>query len=244
MDLRGKTEAFFANNTNIGDPWDKKLDLVVAICLPTLDERRHASCDQLWWNTSLRVKYVMYSIASSTFIDSARNNIAGRATEKSIETCARPPDYFLWIDEDMVVPPELFMKLRAHDKDIVSANYVRKSGFGWCFEPAEEYKDWESKPGGLIECDYIGFGAVLVKGEVFEKLEYPWFKVERDWKVIDGKREYMEVGEDVYFCRKAREAGFSTWVDTGLEVGHMGATIWPKDAYVMHGNKSVAGVEK
>ena len=61
-------------------------------------------------------------------------------------------------------------------------------------------------------------GMLMIKRAVFEKLRKPWFETcyreeHDDW-----------LGEDVYFCIRAREAGFGIWVDHDLskQVTHQG----------------------
>jgi hypothetical protein len=62
---------------------------------------------------------------------------------------------------------------------------------------------------------WCGLGCTLVKREVFEKLEYPYFRSDKalllnDWPEIKwieaGEQAYG--GHDIYFGIKAREKGF------------------------------------
>jgi hypothetical protein len=71
---------------------------------------------------------------------------------------------------------------------------------------------------GLQPVDYIGMGVMMVKREVFEKVEAPWFAI--PYSTIG--QHY--IGEDVFFCRKAREAGYEVLVDHDLshQVKHIG----------------------
>ena len=66
--------------------------------------------------------------------------------------------------------------------------------------------------GGLIEVKGNGMGWMLVKKGVFEKTEYPWFG-----PIIMGL-DYC--GEDVAFQVRAKDAGFDSYVDTSIIVGH------------------------
>jgi GT2 family glycosyltransferase len=68
----------------------------------------------------------------------------------------------------------------------------------------------------LIEVSYTGMGFMLVRKEVFESLEYPWFRPleKRIGDMVDFTME------DVAFCLKAKEKGFGIFVDTGVRVGH------------------------
>jgi hypothetical protein len=245
MDFKGKFKAFFSDNSNIDNPEDAKLDLLVAFCTPTLDGNCHYSRTHVWSMTSLHIRYVMNVIGENTYLDYGRNRVVTIAKEKAVERFGRLPDYYLWLDQDNVFPPKLFMDLYLHDKDIVSASYARKTNWDWCFKPTNEYKDWENRreslKDGLIECRYIGFGAVLIKGRVFEEIPVPWFKQDTQWVKHNGQRMIHEVGEDVWFCDRAREKGYKVYVDVNCHVGHTGATVWPEDAYAMHKLKESPG---
>jgi len=245
MDFKGTFKAFHANNEKIGDPKDLKADMVVAFCTPTMDGNAHISREHVWSHTSQNVKYVMNVVGENTYLDYGRNRIVTIAKEVAVEKYGRLPDYYLWLDQDNVFPPTLFMDLWRHNKDIVSGNYIRKNSFDWCFKPTAEYKDWENRKDslkdGLIECKWTGFGACLIKGAVFEKMDVPWFKQDTRWIKHDGKPQFHEVGEDVYFGEKATEAGYKTWLDVNCHIGHQGAVVWPEDAYNMHKLKQRAG---
>jgi hypothetical protein len=71
---------------------------------------------------------------------------------------------------------------------------------------------------GLERVTSIGCGVMLVKRHVFEKIERPWF-----W--FENLKNHKLLGEDVYFCVKAHDFGFETWVDHDLsnEIGHVGS---------------------
>jgi len=61
----------------------------------------------------------------------------------------------------------------------------------------------------MTPADSTGGAFVLIKREVFEGVEQPWF-------VRDG----LKRGEDMFFFEKARHAGFKLWVDRSVIVGH------------------------
>jgi hypothetical protein len=60
---------------------------------------------------------------------------------------------------------------------------------------------------------------MLTAGEVFRKRPQPWFLMPNEGGTI--------LGEDYYFCREARRAGYSLYVDHALstKVGHIGERI-------------------
>ena len=91
-------------------------------------------------------------------------------------------DYLFMIDDDMLAPPDLFYRLAANDKDICAALaftrnpnhfpvvYQTVEGFdpsvqqGYGF--TKEVRNYPREQ--LFECDAVGFGAVLIKTEVFQ----------------------------------------------------------------------------
>ena len=66
--------------------------------------------------------------------------------------------------------------------------------------------------------DYTGFGWVMIKNGVFEKLEYPWFAPKMQ-QFESGAVQDM-CGEDVSFCLDAIEEGWDIWCDPRIRVGH------------------------
>jgi FkbM family methyltransferase len=73
---------------------------------------------------------------------------------------------------------------------------------------------------GVVEIAACGMGCALIKGDVFRKLEYPHF--------VYKTALTMEhtISEDVYFCMKARNNGFSVWADTTIKCDHIGSTVF------------------
>jgi FkbM family methyltransferase len=66
-------------------------------------------------------------------------------------------------------------------------------------------------------------GCVLIKSDVFRKLEYPHFY----YKSALNHRD--TVSEDVYFCMKARVNGFTVWTDPSIKCDHIGNTVFSLD---------------
>jgi hypothetical protein len=78
----------------------------------------------------------------------------------------------------------------------------------------------EQDSSGLEEVEAMGFGCICVHREVFEAMPPPWFHI--PWNEQTMK---YDCGEDVYFCRKAKENGFQVMLDHDLtkEVAHIGS---------------------
>jgi hypothetical protein len=70
---------------------------------------------------------------------------------------------------------------------------------------------------GLEQVMGVGFGMVLIKKEVFLAAQKPWFWFEQTDK--GGT-----IGEDIYFCAKAFDAGYQTVIDHDLSmhIRHIG----------------------
>ena len=68
----------------------------------------------------------------------------------------------------------------------------------------------------LLRCDALATGCLLIRREVFEAIEPPWFKCWPD----------TAAGEVFYFCDKARNAGFDLWADLTVQCGHAAQMVF------------------
>lgn len=135
-------------------------------------------------------------------------------------------DYLLFIDDDMIVPHNLFEHLIQIDADIVAPLCTTRN---FPFEPVvyrSEISDQESdgsfklkntsvtdiERNKIVDAETVGFGVVLIKVDILKKIPKPWFFVNQ------------AVGEDILFCIRARQhiPDFKIKINTGLIVGHMG----------------------
>lgn len=128
-------------------------------------------------------------------------------------------DYILFLDSDMVFPPDTLMRLLSHDKDITAGIYCQREGdrkpMG-CV-PGMAAIDILSKE-GLTEAWRVPTGCLLIKMSVFSQMEKPYFR----WKIREDSSHI--VGEDSEFCDRARELGYEIWIDNALShsIGHIG----------------------
>uniref|UniRef100_A0A6M3L9A1 Putative glycosyltransferase n=1 Tax=viral metagenome TaxID=1070528 RepID=A0A6M3L9A1_9ZZZZ len=129
-----------------------------------------------------------------------------------------------FVDSDIVLPHWAIVQLMEIDQDISSGIYFQKldppnlpviytkKGFS-SWKPSEKYLhhfivDWEE--GCYFPIDACGFGCVLIKREVFERIKSPWF-------------EFTEKGgEDIRFCVRAKQKGFQIFAHSGVMCGHIG----------------------
>lgn len=158
-------------------------------------------------------------------VDSLRDHVVARAL-------VHPANYthVLFLDADMVWPTNVLTKMLAHhEAGIVSGLYHLKGGD---FAPVAMGKgvksegsdvtvyyhdrDYQETGDALRPQEVVGMGCTLVPLSVFRAIgPRPWFTYEYD------DQGWPAVSEDVPLCRKAREAGFSVWLDPTVKCGHV-----------------------
>ena len=128
--------------------------------------------------------------------------------------------HLLMMDVDQVYPIDTIPKLLKHDLPIVHGQVHRRyppfdplmyEGEIGNFKSKVDYEDGE-----LVEVDASGTGCVLYQTKVFQTISPPWFKF-----VKDPNKNHDVIGEDIWFCKKAKEAGYKIYVDTDVEVVHL-----------------------
>ena len=142
----------------------------------------------------------------------ARNSLVQQALD---EGCS----HLLMLDTDQIYPNDTLKKLLSHGKDICGVRVHRR----WMpFDPIflrgdigkyQSVSDDEMYSGNLIQVDATGTGCLLFDMGVFLKVNQPWF----EFTMKDEK----PVGEDIFFCSKARKEGVNIFIDTSIEVGHL-----------------------
>ena len=160
----------------------------------------------------------------------ARNHLADRFLRETDGTHA------LWLDDDMAFSPDIATKLLAHDVDMVSGLYFGRypphypiaylkspDPNPYLFNPLRQWT------GGLEKIDACGFGAVLMKRSVLERIEPPWF--------INSEYAHCE---DIYFCAKCRERGIDIHLDSAIELIHVGGdAMFSKADYFKHNSANL-----
>lgn len=132
-------------------------------------------------------------------------------------------DAILWIDSDMRFPKDALQILLSRKLPIVGVNATTRrfpvlpTALDYDQETKDLVKVTSKDKTGLEEVLGLGFGMVLIRKEVFQKVEKPWFWFEQTDK--GGT-----IGEDIYFCVKAFDKGFKTVLDHDLSkhIRHIG----------------------
>lgn len=144
-------------------------------------------------------------------------------------------DYMLWLDSDMVFGPDLLERLMKTKKesgaDIVTGLYFRRNppytpviyetlklageGASWT-----EFKELPKEP--VFPVEGCGFGAVLVPTDVC-------MSVLAKYGTMFGM--VNNLGEDLSFCIRATECGYSIVCDQTIPLGHVGNMLITKEFY-------------
>lgn len=166
---------------------------------------------------------------NGALVHSARNMTSLPIVKKeggSIRRVKMPYDYYLAMDGDVAFDVDNIRRLISADKDIIGGAYNTRGGktdlvvagyYDKCdgdIPPSKWIKLYDT---GIKEVDWCGAGCLLIRKQVFENMDYPYWT----HNVIEYK-EYREVvGEDVSFCMNAKAAGFKTWIDLDNRIAHI-----------------------
>ncbi len=142
-------------------------------------------------------------------------------TKEADRALSMDADYILFMDTDQTMPDDALERMKAlnvdiavidtppHDSDMVNATFSLDGNIEYC----------------TIACS-------LIRADVFRRMDKPWFSSAYDfvptnisimgrshYKMLDKSKD-NNVGEDIYFVRKAIEAGFSIDIITDERCNH------------------------
>lgn len=127
-------------------------------------------------------------------------------------------DYLMMVDAD-IIPPASILNLADFDKDIITPlMFVWQKGMLIPLflkrnkDGIYDSDDYINKT-GLQEVDATGTGCIIIKRKVLEAVKHPFENVYDE----DGIKT---LGNDFYFCQKAKKLGFRIWVHLDYVAGH------------------------
>lgn len=173
----------------------------------------------------------------------AAGHEVGRAYDAMIGQILADPNlrgfrYLLTLEDDNLPPPDAHVRLLEAINfgpgfDAVSGIYFTKGeitmpmAYGdpqkfrdtgvLSFEPLDVRRAIAC--GRMVEVNGIAMGCALWRLELFRQIAPPWFVTVAD--VVPEKGGVMAMTQDLYFCRRAREAGKRFAVDCRVRVGHL-----------------------
>ena len=197
--------------------WDSK-QIKLSILVPTRDtvHSQFSYClAQLYKTTS--------ELGIETFLFYDSSTILLNQRERLIEQAKKVnSDYVLWIDSDMMFPSTTAVRLLEHNKDIVACNYTKRT------KPLKtvaytNLNDWNSwlpmvPQDELVKVEGVGMGCMLMKLDIFEKIQKPYF----EFRYKEDTQDYF--GEDFILLGKLREQGYDVYIDTvlSMDIKHLG----------------------
>jgi len=164
----------------------------------------------------------------------ARNMLTNQGKSTCIhQELDKSISHFLYVDADVSFYADNVTWLLDRHVDIISGAYRARSA-QQCYQAGM----WEGVPGnigqyvstvsrGVVEVDWVGAGFLLVRREVLERMEYPWFRYEfvrvvMPSKVLPDTVEYhcVQVEEDIGFCLNAKAHGYRILLDCEVHAQH------------------------
>jgi hypothetical protein len=210
----------------------------VHICMPCYGGMLTESCFMSyikWSNTcrQLGIDWTMETMTNESLISRARNTLTAKFLNNKDST------HLMFIDADIGWEPWHLLVMLNAQKDVIGGLYPMKSlPVKWCvngFEGAQVSED-----GNLQEVSKTGTGFMLIKRDVFEKLNAhpatkpfmndiglpvelnPFMKTYFDTAV----RENRYYSEDWTFCENWRDLGGQVWVDKRVLLKHTGTYVF------------------
>lgn len=143
----------------------------------------------------------------------------------AVQAVNNKSDWLLMIDDDMTFEPTILDKLISNNKDICGVAYHPRCEVDRMKAIDETHfvnidKSDDPKYKDVFECHATGTGIILIRTEIFNKIERPWFQFEY---LPTGQ---CKLGEDWYFCEKAKKFNIKTFADPTVKVGHLGEKIY------------------
>jgi len=145
----------------------------------------------------------------------AARNLALDAALEAMEE--GPLEGVLWVDDDLIMPPEALTLLACTGYDFTCGVYCQRAGdyfplvgqylvrdgvkgFRWAVNLPEN---------AVMKADGCGFGMVYTSARMLKALG-------------KGAFDHIELSEDLSFCLRAKNAGYQLYCLTSIKCGHIG----------------------
>lgn len=163
-----------------------------------------------------------YTFVSGMPFDHARNTGCQKLLEIGWE-------WLFFLDDDILCPNDIILKLMSHKLPIVSGLYYRRAEplvpVMLKEEPENNYK-WITQyaKDSLVEVDLVGAGCLLIHRDLLLSMppvskDNRWF----EWRCDkDDLPQYEKTSEDFTFIRHLRKNNVKVYVDTSQVCKHVG----------------------
>ena len=191
----------------------------IAICIP--------STDMVHADFAMCLCALVYTqIPAGLVLINNKGSILPQNRNQGVEDAMKlGVSHILFLDSDMIFPHDTLLRLLRHDRDIVGCTYARRIPPHTTLGQPLDGRTLEAS-GGLHEVAALPTGVLLIRTTVFARLRRPYFRFETVEEAA-GVTPAIH-SEDYVFCRLAREAGFTVWLDVDLStrIGHVGQTVF------------------
>jgi hypothetical protein len=228
------TDPATTNQQNIQVNIDYLRTTRVHICMPCYGGQLTEQCFMSyikWANLcrQLNIDWTVETMTNESLISRARNTL----TAKFLHT--KESTHLMFFDADIGWEPWHLLVMLDAQKDVIGGLYPMKSlPVKWCVNGIPGLA--EDPNSNLVEVTKTGTGFLLIKRDVFEKLDAhpatkpfnndiglpvelnPYMKTYFDTAV----RENRYYSEDWTFCENWRDIGGQVWVDKRILLRHVG----------------------
>ncbi len=195
----------------------------VLVAIPTFDGSVKAQTFESAANLDWGDCDLQYKSFSGYDCAAARNNIIDEMVRRGF-------DYALMVDSDVVLPQDALANLLEIDEPLALGWYAHQGSFApphgdgrtcLCKPPSyheqftcDELKELAGSGSYKVPIRGGGMGCALIRRDAIERTCFPWFKF-----VVYENRSGV-LSEDLYFCKKLREAGIQPYADARVKCGH------------------------
>lgn len=177
-------------------------------------------------NFAMHLSMMFYMLGNSRISTSLINNHSSMGPMKSRyesvnEAKKVEATHILFIDSDQTFPAHTAHTLLNHNKSIVGCVIPQRiAPFGLNARIDNKRISISNSEKGLLKVHTLGTGIMLIRMDVFMKLDEPYFMPKHE-----GGDEWQ--GEDESFCYQARLLGNEVYADIDLsrQVGHIGEQV-------------------
>lgn len=161
---------------------------------------------------------VVWGQTSTMSPESSRNVLV----ERRLREDQGSTTHFLFVDSDVVIPPEALTAMLGHGAAIVTAPCPIYFNGRLVWNVANAEGGWWPITRKLTDTPFLtkktGFGCVLIQREVLEKMGWPWFHME--FQPMGESNKILKTGEDIWFCQRAQTLGYDILCDPSIICDH------------------------
>lgn len=192
---------------------------VITICVPCRDQLHSGFAFDL-----ARMTQANERLGLTTHLLFDMGTVISNQRESLLkDAIANGSTHVLWLDSDMMFPPDTLQRLLTHDLPVVAGNYVTRQAphKTVAYTDVENWSSYlvhEDDQPDLIEVQAVGLGCMLLDLQVAREIPRPLFQIR--WQKSSG--DYL--GEDFVFCEILRTHGHKIMIDTALskQLIHLG----------------------